>query len=186
MFKHSATKEIVTERLRLRRFAPGDAPAMFKNWTNDPEVTRYLTWNPHGTIENTEGFLAFLLGKQDNIDDYEWGIEIDGELCGSIAVMNFSEENRSCEMGYCLSRRMWGKGYMTEALRAVIGYLFENTDFTVVKAYHHTDNPASGRVMQKAGMQHTGDSFVFVEKHGCDVPVCNYCISRDDRKGEKQ
>lgn len=48
---HKGTVMLETERLILRRFVAEDAEAMFRNWVNDPEVTRYLTWQPHGSIE---------------------------------------------------------------------------------------------------------------------------------------
>ena len=47
--RHCGTKEIRTLRLTLRRFAPEDAPAMFRNWASDPEVTQYLTWPAHSS-----------------------------------------------------------------------------------------------------------------------------------------
>ena len=58
MMDHKGTKTIETERLILRKFSPDDAGAMFNNWANDPEVTRYLTWQPHVSPETTRELLT--------------------------------------------------------------------------------------------------------------------------------
>ena len=51
---------IYTNRFYLRKFNINDADAMFNNWANDPEVTKYLTWNPHGDISVTKKYIEFL------------------------------------------------------------------------------------------------------------------------------
>jgi ribosomal-protein-alanine N-acetyltransferase len=58
---HQGTVILNTRRLRLRPYLPGDAEAMFAAWANDPLVTEYLTWEPHGSIEVTEGIVLQLL-----------------------------------------------------------------------------------------------------------------------------
>lgn len=70
--------------------------------------------------------------------------------------MSFSPDNASVEVGYSLSREYWGQGLMTEALSAVIAETFRTLRLHRIEAMHFTDNPASGRVMAKCGMQHEG------------------------------
>lgn len=70
--------------------------------------------------------------------------------------MNYFPDNATVEVGYSLSREHWGKGLMTEALRAVIGESFRVLQLHRIEAMHFTDNPASGRVMEKCGMIHEG------------------------------
>ena len=183
MFTHSGTREIRTERLLLRKFRPDDAPAMFANWTSDPEVARYTTWGAHESIQTTEAFLGYLLGKQENANTYAWGIEFGGELVGSIDVVSAEEARRACDIGYCLSRRRWGQGVMTEALRAVIDYLFSHTDFERAEAEHHALNPASGRVMQKAGMHFVEEKPAYLPKEGAEQLVLNYALERAEWRG---
>ena len=60
------------------------------------------------------------------------------------------------ELGYCIGKRWWGRGLMTEAVRAVVGYLFAEVGVRRVCAQHDTENPASGAVMRKAGMTKDG------------------------------
>ena len=63
---------------------------------------------------------------------------------------------KSIEIGYCLNSKYWNKGYITETLKGAIDYISQNKLTHRVIAYHAVDNPASGKVMQKAGMQHEG------------------------------
>ena len=56
--KKVGTQTIETERLILRRFTVEDAGDMYKNWASDPEVTKYLTWPPHESVEFTKSLLA--------------------------------------------------------------------------------------------------------------------------------
>ena len=57
MLTHKGTKTIITERLILRKFELGDEIQVFNNWTSDEEVTKYLTWNHHTSILETEKIL---------------------------------------------------------------------------------------------------------------------------------
>ena len=140
-------KQIETERLTLRPFREEDAQAMFDNWASDPEVTRYLTWLPHASVEVTRGLLRHWIDR----GSPEWCIvpKEFGEPMGSISVVHL--EGDVAEVGYCLSRKCWGKGYVAEALRAIIQTLFD-AGASRVTAKHDLNNPNSGRVMQKAGM----------------------------------
>ena len=58
MLNHKGTQKIETERLILRKAKIEDAEAMFRNWANDPEVTKFLTWPVHGSVEITKKLLA--------------------------------------------------------------------------------------------------------------------------------
>ena len=56
--RHAGTQEIETPRLLLRRLMPSDAPMMYANWANDPEVTRWLRWTPHKDVAETQELLS--------------------------------------------------------------------------------------------------------------------------------
>ncbi len=158
MLIHKGTQPLETERLILRRFTCGDAKAAFENWTNDSMVSKYLTWLPHGNIAKTEIIIDKWVLDYANTDNYNWGITVKDSrtLIGSISVVGISEETESAEIGYCIGREWWNKGFMTEALGAVIKYLFEEIGFSTVRACHQTENPASGKVMLKCGLKHEG------------------------------
>ena len=93
--------------------------------------------------------------------------------------MWLNQENRSGEVGYSLSRAHWNRGYMTEALKAVIDFGFEVLLLNRIEAQHETANPASGRVMAKAGMQKEGVLRSRIFNKGKYVDVALYAILHD-------
>ena len=131
---------------------------MYLNWANDSEVTRFLHWVPHRSIEDTQEILGTWIESYSCLESYNWAIVFkDNEkVIGSIAVVNRFDQHQSCELGYCSGREYGNKGFMSEALRGVIGYLFIEVGYNRLEAIHHSENIASGKVMQHAGMLHEG------------------------------
>lgn len=181
-FRGEEMRELETERLRLRRFRAGDAQSIFDNWANDPEVTRYLTWNPHGDVSVTEKFLEARLRAYEEPDYYGYGIErrSDGELMGALDVVGYHHGNPV--IGYCLGRRFWGNGYMTEAVKALIEELKEDGYGTIViKACDYNDR--SKRVIEKCGFELVGTwEQPMSELKPEIVPVNSYRIFPEKRK----
>lgn len=157
MLNHKGTKIIETDRLILRPFRSGDAPLMFKNWAGDREVPRYLTWNVHRSVSDTENVVNMWVAQYNDISTYNWVIVLKelGEPIGSISVARIYENIDGAEIGYCIGKPWWGRGIMTEAFSAIIPYLFE-VGFNRITAAHAVKNPASGRVMQKCGLTYEG------------------------------
>ena len=81
-------------------------------------------------------------------------------------------------MGYSLSRKEWNKGYMTEALNALLRYGFAEMKLNRIEAMHETGNPASGAVMRKCGMKHEGTMRSKLINKGKYVDVELYAILR--------
>lgn len=154
----TGTVTLTTPRLTLRRFTLDDAPAMYTSWTSDPKVTTYLSWSPHLSVQHTRALLAGWIAEYADPTVYRWGIEVasSGDLIGSIDARNADPAIDLKEIGYCLGSRWWGRGYMTEALRSVITFLLDRVGVNRVEAAHDPRNPASGRVMAKAGMRYEG------------------------------
>lgn len=128
----------------------------FKNWTNDPKTTRYVTWKPHGTVENTLKLFENWEKEYDNPHIYRWIVEVKElkEVIGTISVVNQRIVEKTAEIGYSYGSNYWNNGYATEALTKVINYLLNDVGFELIEAYHLITNPASGRVMKKAGMKY--------------------------------
>ena len=148
------TRYIETDRLILRRFERPDALAMFENWANDGEVTRFLTWPAHTDVSVTEGILSEWVPQYEDPAYYNWAIvlkENGPQPVGNISVVRWEQEGQVPIVGYCLGRRWWHQGIMTEALGAVISFLFEQVDVGRVETYHDPNNPHSGGVMRKTG-----------------------------------
>jgi len=155
--KHAGTQKIETERLTLRKFELSDAEMMFNNWATDDEVCRYMRWQAHKVIDETITRIGDIIRNYENERIYHWGICLKcGELIGNIAVTVISEYDYKAEVSYCLSRDRWGNGYVSEAIEAVLDFMYTNTDIERIEAYHSTENPASGKVMKNAGMEYEG------------------------------
>lgn len=155
---HLGTRELATERLTLRRFEIEDAESVFYNWTNNPEVTKYLTWPTHDSVEATEEVLKSWIAQYENPDYYQWAIELNDieQPIGSISVVSIKEDIEACEIGYCIGKEFWHQHITTEALTEVLRFLIVEVGFSRVAARHDTNNPNSGKVMLAAGMQYEG------------------------------
>lgn len=156
--EHKGTKRLETERLILRPFAESDGEAMFRNWASDPEVTRFLTWPAHESVETSNQIVALWASESQKPEVYQWAVELRGigEPIGSIGVVRRNDAIAEAEIGYCIGKRWWGQGLMPEALRAVSRYLIAEVGMNRVCADHDVNNPNSGRVMEKAGMVKEG------------------------------
>ncbi len=183
MFKHKGTVSLKTERLLLRKFRYADAEDMFNNWANDSDVTKYLTWQPHGSIEVTKEIIKSWISEYEKENVYNWAIVLNdtGKVIGSISVVNVCNEHQRCEVGYCMGKKYWNKGIMTEALKCVIKYLFFQVGINRIQAIHHRDNSASGKVMHKSGMKYEGRlKYYLLNNKGSYVDCDIYAILRGD------
>jgi [ribosomal protein S5]-alanine N-acetyltransferase len=150
--------EIETERLLLRRMRLDDAEAMFA-YASDPEVTRYVPWDTHRSIEDSESFLTFAIEGYERGDFGGWGVVLkdSGVFIGTCGLdAGYAPEHARAELGYVLSREHWGKGLMPEAVRAVIRFGFGRIGLNRIEARCIAENTASARVMEKAGMTYEG------------------------------
>ena len=141
---------LYTDRLILRPWTMEDSEDMFYGWANDPEVTKYMTWNPHKTVEETKQILSIWIKEYENPDCYRFAIVLkeNNKLIGGIDVVDY--ENGIPEIGYCLSKKYWGRGIMTEACKCLLKHLFEK-GFKEVMIAAEVENIASNKVIQKCG-----------------------------------
>ena len=179
--KHSGTVPLQTERLTLRPFRTDDAAAMFKNWTNDDEVSKFLRWPTHESIEISEAVARDWESHNSDSDFYQWAICLQGnEPIGSIGVVEQNERTKMLHIGYCIGRKWWRQGITSESLAAVIRYLFTTTDVNRIESLHDPLNPNSGKVMLKCGMKYEGTmrQADFSNQGICDAAM--YSILREE------
>jgi RimJ/RimL family protein N-acetyltransferase len=144
--------QLATDRLLLRPFTLDDAPAV-QRLVSAYEIAENTLLIPH---PYPEGAAAEWIGKLGtNPNNHVFAIVLGGDVIGAIGLEIAPEHDRG-EVGYWIGVPYWGRGYMTEAVRAVLGWAFESLRLHRVFAMHFTRNPGSGRVMQKAGMRHEG------------------------------
>jgi RimJ/RimL family protein N-acetyltransferase len=145
-----APDSIPTERLVLRRPGAGDVAGVY-GYASDPDLTRYMSWARHRSHADTE---AFLVGAMREWDEVGVGTYLITEP-GSGAVLGSTGLHESTPYrsvtGYILTGPAWGKGFATEACRAMVA-LASRLGYARIEADCHTEHRASARVLEKAGM----------------------------------
>ena len=152
--EHLGTQALRTERLVLRRIVPEDANQVF-GWMGDPEVCRYERWNPHPSTGYSRGYIFEALDYSSD-RTYHWGIEYEGSLVGYVCAACVDDFDRKATLGYAVARACWSQGIATEAVREVLRFLFLEVGLNRVEASHSVNNPASGRVLEKCGLNREG------------------------------
>ncbi len=155
---HQGTKTLQTERLILRRFKLEDAEEFYQNVTSDSKVNKFLTWPIHKDVEETKELLTVWVERYENPERYCWAIILkeSNQVIGTIAAPTIKNRIETVELTYCIGSAWWGFGIVTEALKEVNRYLFEEIQVNRIEAGYDVNNPASGRVLEKAGMQKEG------------------------------
>ena len=156
---NSKQDTIKTSRLLLRKLKKEDAEAMFANWDSDPEVAKYTIWKAHESVEETKKLIDMWLKEEKEGQVIRFIITEIGsdEPIGSIDTVHFI--NGVPEIGYCLSRKYWNKGYMSEACQAFINYLFE-LGYKKILIRADVRNTGSLRVIEKCGFKYSHDEFI--------------------------
>jgi len=152
MLNHCGTVELKTERLVLRAFAEKDIEPIFTTWASDARVAKYTRWDAHKTVEETEQFVKAVLDKNSS-RDYHWMIELGGKVIGEISVCYSDDELEMAGIGYTLGYDYWGKGYMTEAAKRVVKFLFCDVNYRKIIAGCDAENIGSAKVMEHIGMK---------------------------------
>lgn len=145
--------EIDTRRLQLRRIAMRDAVRVAR-FCDDPGVGRMLAMTPLPYLEAAaEGWILTLAARAPLERDFVFAVDLPGEgLIGCVAAHKSAGD--TVEIGYWFGRPYWGQGFGTEAVSA---FVCEAQRLGCLEAGHFIDNPASGRVLAKAGFAYTGE-----------------------------
>ena len=148
---------IESERLLLRQHTLEDAADCFACYA-DPEVFRYSPLSEEISLESATHTLNRLLTWHQERFLLCWALVLKANqrFMGKIQLEDWSDEDHRTAVGYRLGKQYWGKGYATEALHAVIAYLFEQTTVNRISASTWSENIASIRVLEKAGMRFEG------------------------------
>ena len=175
------TAELRTDRMILRRYRTEDADALYRYFGTDPVMYQYSGWNPYATPEMAEGAVREFIGSYGDEHFYGWAVEADGALCGTIGAYDYQVGAGGCgddriEVGLSIARSCWGRGYATEALKAVLEYLTENEGISCVTAWCAAENIGSRRAVEKAGMKlvSTEEGGLTVGDHVYDKLVFEY------------
>ena len=164
-------------QILLRPLAVGDAEEMFA-FASDPDVTRFLPWEPAPSADAVRPFLSEQVGRRKRGESLGFAIvyKPSGVMIGSTDLMDLKAQRGQAELGYLLARPFWGQGIMTEATSLTIDYAFGPMNLGRLIAWADQDNWASRRVLEKLGMNLVGMETRLVK--GENRPYVRYEILR--------
>ncbi|GEN46873.1 GNAT family N-acetyltransferase [Alkalibacillus haloalkaliphilus] len=170
-----------TDRLKIRKLTMDDVEDINK-YTSKDEVSQYVSWNTHQSLDDTKDFVQFALDQYQKHDVAPFGIELKetGKIIGTVDYIWWKPAHQKAEIGYVLSDQYWSNGIMTEAVQELIKFGFENMDLVRIEARCFAENKGSERVMQKVGMTYEGTlrKSMFVKGHYKDLKM--YAILKED------
>ena len=189
MMKHKGTVTLKTERLILRCFQKDDLEQIYQNCWSDPDVWKWTNYEPMDSIDDVivlnNIFTDFWFSKYERLDNYDWALQLksSGEVIGRLRGINTNyrrDKTSQIELAYELGQSWWNQGLMTEAVKAVVDFFFNNVGFNRVYAYHAHGNLASGKVMEKCGMIYEGTARQMCLCNCGMFDAVNYAILADD------
>ena len=176
--------ELETERLILRKIHSDDVQTVFDCWMQDEDVSRYMCWKASDDINEAKDFVEFELGNLENEKWNRWIIVLEStkEVIGTCLIF-FNDDEDHWDISYNLGKKFWGRGYVTEAMSAVMKYAIDVLKVEEISTAYAKENPASGQVLQKLGFQFVKE--VPYECNGGDITTTGkYCTYRAEWKIE--
>ncbi len=180
--EHKGTIRIKTERLILRAFVMEDVPFAFSNWMSDEKVTEFLRWPTHRSTDITKRVMSEWLDNYIDKSFYQWAIVLKeiGEPIGTISVVDMDEKTNKVNIGYCIGSKWWNKGYTSESFAAIIPFFFNDVKVGRIESQHDPNNPNSGKVMKKCGLQYEGTLRKADWSNKGIVDACMYGLLAED------
>lgn len=147
-----------TERLKIRLFKEDDVDDLYE-YCSDEEVTKYLSFETYNNKQQAIDRINYCMGLYQRLDkEITWAIEYkeEGKVIGNIDLIRWNEKDKEAEIGYILNRKYWNKGFMTEALKPLLRFGFENMELNRIEIRCDERNVASARVIEKNGLTYEG------------------------------
>lgn len=172
------TLPLETQRTQLRRFRIEDSPAVYQGWGKLEECSRYFPWGPMPSPDFAQEKVKGWVERYPEGSYYQWAIveKESGQLIGVVNLHSVDGANHLAETSYILSPAYWGRGIMTEVLREVLRFAFEEVGLHRVEADCFVGNEASKRVLEKCGMTCEGVSREKYWKDGGYLDAFCYAI----------
>ena len=148
---------ITTERLVLRWVSENDVDSLYEVFS-DPQVMRYWSSAPFTSREAAVKLQREIAAGNEGNTMIKWGLALrdSDHLIGTTTLFNLNLENGRAELGYAMGRAHWGKGYMNEALRALVSHAFEVMELRRLEADVDPRNTASIHTLERLGFQKEG------------------------------
>lgn len=170
-------ESFTTARLLLRKPRVEDAPLIFAGYAQDPEVVRYLTFLPHRDVQETDEVVSRFLENWRSGKSFSWLIFLrdSGELAGAISARH----DQGINIGYALGHPFWGKGFMSEAVTAVVDWAFSMPGVFRVWAVCDLENAASARLLERNGFREEGTLRKWsLHPNISEIPRDCYCYAK--------
>ncbi len=163
---------MTTPRLELRPIAEHDAEAIWP-YVSDPEISRYMSWDPHETIEQTRAFTTDVVRRMGEGTTIAWAVieRETGKVCGLVSLIAIMRVHRAlrydkAELAYWIGPPFQGRGYAVEACRAVLDYAFGQMGLNKITVAHDLENLASRALIARLGFREVGIEYRHFNKGG--------------------
>lgn len=173
---------LTTRRLVLRQPSFDDVQRLAR-LAGDKDVARMLAVVPHPYTEaHASAFIGDVLASNLTGDSLALAVARAKEPHALVGFVSFSRQDDTATIGWWFGKPFWGKGFATEAVRAMIALAFRDPEIQRLEAGAFADNPASLRVQEKLGFRRTGESVKASAARGADVPHVDMILTREDHE----
>lgn len=179
---------ITTPRLVIRPLEDGDAEGIWP-YVSDPEISRFMSWDPHASIDETRAFISDVSRRMAQGTTISWVIREreSGAICGLVSLIAIMRTHRAlrydkAELAYWLGRDFRGRGYATEACEAIVAYGFEVLGLNKLTVAHATENQASRDLIARLGFRQVGIEYKNFAKHGHWIDHVIYELLRPEQR----
>jgi cupin fold WbuC family metalloprotein len=176
-----------SERLVLRGYELTDAEAIHA-YASDPDTTRYMAWQRHGSVDDAFAFLNGFVAASYQRRDLDYALclaDAPERAIGGLGLYVRSERHRSMELGYILSRSHWGRGLLPEAARLLIDHAFASCAVERIYAPIFAENARSRRAAEKIGLRLEGVLRSALDFHGRRWDEAIYAVLRSEWRGSR-
>ena len=162
--------EIKTPRLYLRPISMEDLDRVYECSSN-PEIPKYMSWNPHENKEETRTLITRLMEEIANDKSYTWSIFYEERFCGIFSLIAVTRTHRAltynrAELAYWLDPEYQKKGIMTESGDAIINYAFNNLNIHRLVVSHVSENESSEKLIKRLKFRYIGEEYEAFCKNG--------------------
>lgn len=176
-----------TERLKLIEIKDTHLEDLFLLF-KDPEVTKYYNLLPYNNVSDGQKFIEWYSKRFEEELAIRWGIMLkernDEKIIGTLGFNNYTHKHRA-NIGYDLQKQYWNKGYITEALKAVVQFGFEQLGVNRIEAEVMLGNISSEKVLNKIGFSKEGVLRQWMYWNEAYYDMCMYALLYHDYKKKR-
>ena len=170
-----------TRRLTLRKILPKDEGDLFE-YARDPETSKFLLWEPHGSREYTRAHIRYLQDQYRKASFFDWALveKESGKMIGTCGFTEIYEREKRAEVGYVIAPSFQRKGYAPEALEKVMDYGFRTLGLEKLSARFMSDNLASEKVLLRLGFRDDTRRKESIVKRGKKQIILTYSLEKSE------